>query len=149
MSFSPEFLATAERVIEACRTRGLTVGTAESCTGGLVMSALTEIPGASDVVAAGYVTYADDAKVELLGLDAQVLEEHGAVSAEVAQWMAHGALDAAGLDLAVAMTGIAGPAGKSIILDHKEERFGDLGQHEVRMCAVLVALQMLEAAAGQ
>ena len=132
------------------------------------MGALTEIAGASDVVAAGFVTYADDAKVELLAVDAEVLEEHGAVSERVAQWMAHGALDAAGLDLAVAVTGIAGPTGgsenkpvglvhiatarrdgKSIILDHKEERFGDLGRHEVRMRAVLVALQMLEAAAGQ
>ena len=132
------------------------------------MAALTEIAGASDVVAAGLVTYADDAKTGLLDVDEDVIQEHGAVSERVAQWMAKGALDVAGLDLAVAVTGIAGPAGgsedkpvglvhfatarrqgKTIILDHREERFGDLGRHEVRIRAVLAALLMLEAAAGQ
>ena len=167
MTFSPEILSTAERVIDLARQRGWRIGAAESCTGGLLMAALTEISGASDVVAAGFVTYADDAKVELLGLDAEHLEEHGAVSKNAAQWMARGALDAAGLDLAVAITGIAGPhggseekplglvhiatarrQGKRIILDHKEVRYGDLGRHQVRMRAVLAALLMLEAAAG-
>ena len=168
MTFSPEILSSAERVIDLARQRGWRIGAAESCTGGLLMGALTEIAGASDVVAAGFVTYADDAKVEHLGVDAEVLEEHGAVSARVAQWMAKGALDAAGLDLAVAVTGIAGPHGggeekpvglvhfatawrhgKSIILDHREERFGDVGRHEVRMRSVLAALRMLEAAVQQ
>ncbi len=168
MTFSPERLSTAGRVIDLARQRGWRIGAAESCTGGLLAAALTEIAGASDVVTAGFVTYADDAKVELLGVDAQVLQEHGAVSERVVQWMAKGALEAAGLDLAVAITGIAGPGGgsedkpvglvhiatarrdgKSIILDHREERFGDLGRHEVRIRAVLAALLMLEAAAGQ
>lgn len=168
MTFSPEILSAAERVIDACRARGWRIGAAESCTGGLVAAALTEIAGASDVVAAGFVCYADDAKLELLAVDAQVLQEHGAVSERVAQWMAKGALEAAGLDLAVAITGIAGPGGgsedkpvglvhfatarrdgKSIILDHREERFGDLGRHEVRIRSVLAALLMLEAAAEQ
>ena len=168
MTFSPEILSAAERVIDACRARGWRIGAAESCTGGLVAAALTEIAGASDVVAAGFVSYADDAKVELLAVDAEVLQEHGAVSERVAQWMAKGALEAAGLDLVVAITGIAGPGGgsedkpvglvhfatarrdgKSIILDHREERFGDLGRHEVRIHSVLAALLMLEAAAEQ
>ncbi len=168
MTFSPEILSAAERVIDLARQRGWRIGAAESCTGGLLMAALTEIAGASDVVAAGFVTYADDTKVELLRVDAEVLEKHGAVSERVAQWMAKGALDAAGLDPAVAITGIAGPDGgseekpvglvqiatarrhgKSIILDHREERFGALGRHEVRMRSVLAALQMLEAVAEQ
>lgn len=168
MTFSPEILSAAERVITLARARGWRIGAAESCTGGLVLAALTEIAGASDVVAAGFVTYADDAKVELLAIDAEVLEEHGAVSEVVAQWMAKGALEAAGLDLSVAITGIAGPTGgseekpvglvhfatarrdgKSIILAHKEERFGDPGRREVRMRSVLAALLMLEAAAQQ
>lgn len=132
------------------------------------MAALTEIAGASDVMAAGFVTYADDAKLELLAVDTEVLQEHGAVSERVAQGMAKGALEAAGLDLAVAVTGIAGPAGgsedkpvglvhiatarrdgKSIIFAHREEHFGGLGRHEVRMRAVLAALFMLETAAEQ
>ena len=165
MTFSPEILATAERVITLARARGWRIGAAESCTGGLVMAALTEIAGASDVVAAGFVTYADDSKVKLLEVDKEILEEHGAVSAMVAQSMAKGSLDAAKLDLAVAITGVAGPtggsaekpvglvhfatarrAGKNIILDHREERFGDIGRHDVRMRSVVVALEMLEAA---
>jgi nicotinamide-nucleotide amidase len=168
MSFSAEILDTAERVIDACRARGWRIGTAESCTGGLVAAALTEIAGASDVVVAGLVSYADDVKMALLGVDEKIFEEHGAVSAEVARSMAKGALDAATLDLSVAITGIAGPGGgsdekpvglvyfatarrdgKSIVLVQKEVRYGDLGRHEVRMRAALAALRMLERAAVQ
>ena len=104
---------TARRVLDLCRARGLRVATAESCTGGLVAAALTEIAGSSDVVDCGFVTYSNEAKQELLGVPAATLTRHGAVSRETAAAMAKGALKNSQADLAVAITGIAGPGGGS------------------------------------
>jgi nicotinamide-nucleotide amidase len=150
----------AARVLERCRARGFTVATAESCTGGLVAGALTEIAGSSDVVDRGFVTYSNAAKQAMLGVPAAILERHGAVSRETAEAMAKGALAHAPADLAVAITGIAGPGGGSADkpvglvhfaaaardgrLIHREKRFGDVGRGEVRHLSVAEALAMLE-----
>jgi nicotinamide-nucleotide amidase len=103
----------AREVIEANRAAGLRIAVAESCTGGLVSAALTEIPGSSDVFEAGYVTYSDQAKHNALKVGTEVVETFGAVSIATAWAMAQGALDASGADIAVAITGIAGPDGGS------------------------------------
>ena len=100
-----------EHVLELCRARGLTLATAESCTGGLVAARLTSIPGSSDVVVGGIVSYADEVKTSELGVPEQLLAAHGAVSAEVAEAMARGVRQRLGADVAVAVTGIAGPDG--------------------------------------
>ena len=155
----------ASRVLERCRARGLTVATAESCTGGLVAGTLTEIAGSSDVVDRGFVTYSDAAKEAMLGVPAAILKRHGAVSRETAEAMATGTLAHAPVDLAVAITGIAGPGGGSADkpvglvhfaaaacdgrLIHREKRFGDVGRSEVRLRAVAEALAMLEELAGE
>jgi nicotinamide-nucleotide amidase len=152
--------AAALRVLDACRARGLKVATAESCTGGLVAGALTDIAGSSDVVDRGFVTYSNEAKGEMLGVPTSTLTAHGAVSRPTAEAMAAGALARSPTDLTVAVTGIAGPGGgspdKPVGLvhfaaaardgrrDHRERRFGDIGRAEVRRESVLVALQMLE-----
>jgi PncC family amidohydrolase len=103
----------AERLYRTCLDRGLTVATAESCTGGLVAHAITEIAGSSSYFRGGFVTYADDVKREQLGVAQELLAAHGAVSAQVARAMAEGARARLGADLAVAVTGIAGPGGGS------------------------------------
>jgi nicotinamide-nucleotide amidase len=155
----------AVRVLEACRRRGLTVATAESCTGGLVSAALTEIPGSSEVIDRGFVTYSNAAKEAMLGVPATVLERHGAVSRDTAEAMAAGALAISGADLAVAITGIAGPGGgseeKPVGLVHfaaaardgrhihREKRFGDVGRSAVRAQSVAEALAMLETLAAE
>jgi nicotinamide-nucleotide amidase len=111
--FTDEQRSLATDVLARCRAAGLMVATAESCTGGLVAACLTEIAGSSDVVERGFVTYANAAKVELLGVGEATLERHGAVSAETATEMLAGALARSPADLAVAITGIAGPGGGS------------------------------------
>ncbi|MGA8382540.1 MAG: CinA family protein [Stellaceae bacterium] len=111
--FDRETLDLAISVLAACRARGWHVGTAESCTGGLVAAALTAVAGSSDVVERGFVTYSNEAKAELLGVPAEVIARHGAVSAETAAAMAEGALAHAPIDLAVSITGVAGPGGGS------------------------------------
>ncbi|HEY3910072.1 MAG TPA: nicotinamide-nucleotide amidohydrolase family protein [Stellaceae bacterium] len=111
--FAAETLTLAQSVIDACRARGWHVGTAESCTGGLVAAALTAIAGSSDVIERGFVAYSNEAKAELLGVPPQIIAAHGAVSAETAAAMAEGALARAPIDLAVSVTGIAGPGGGS------------------------------------
>jgi nicotinamide-nucleotide amidase len=114
VTISSRSLATkARQVLEACRRRGLTVATAESCTGGLIAGTLTEIAGSSDVVERGFVTYSNQAKMELLGVSEKSLAKHGAVSETVARAMAEGALRHAPVDIAVSVTGIAGPGGGS------------------------------------
>ena len=105
--------ALAASVLDACRTRHWLIGIAESCTGGLVAAALTDIPGSSDVVDRGFVTYSDRAKAELLGVPVPILVTHGAVSGETATAMAQGVLAKSKVDLAMAVTGIAGPGGGS------------------------------------
>jgi len=108
-----ELLDLAERVGAACRSRNLTLATAESCTAGLVAHLVTEIAGSSDYFRGGLVTYADDVKVSLAGVSPDVLKAHGAVSAQVALAMAEGARTRLSVDIAVAITGIAGPGGGS------------------------------------
>jgi nicotinamide-nucleotide amidase len=157
--FSDEMNSLSARVLGAARRLKLTIATAESCTGGLVAAALTEIAGSSDVVDRGFITYSNAAKQALLGVSATDLSLHGAVSGQVAKAMAEGALRAAGAGVAVAVTGIAGPGGGSAdkpiglvwlavarqgaetVL--REERFGDLGRNGVRIASVRSALEML------
>jgi nicotinamide-nucleotide amidase len=110
---SSELVEKARRVIEANRAIGRRVSVAESCTGGLVCAALTEIPGSSDVLEAGFVTYSNEAKMRELAVSPDVLDTFGAVSVATAWAMAQGALKASGADVAVAITGIAGPDGGS------------------------------------
>jgi nicotinamide-nucleotide amidase len=149
----------AARVLDLCRARGWHIATAESCTGGLVAAALTEIAGSSDVVECGFVTYSNAAKQTMLGVPATTLASHGAVSAETATAMAAGALNNARVELAVAITGIAGPGGgsadKPVGLVHfsaarrdgrhldRRRLYGDIGRHNVRMRSVAEALDML------
>jgi nicotinamide-nucleotide amidase len=162
--FADALLAEARAVLDLCRAKGLKLATAESCTGGLVAALLTEIAGSSDVVERGFVTYSNEAKQELLGVAAATLAAHGAVSEETATEMAEGALRASRADIAVSITGVAGPGGgsaeKPVGLVHfacatrqatmaTERRFGDLGRGPVRLAAVAQALAMLaEAARG-
>jgi nicotinamide-nucleotide amidase len=157
-----ELLEAARQVVEAHRAAGTLVAVAESCTGGLVAAALTEIAGSSDVLDAGFVTYSNEAKVAMLGLNEEVIETFGAVSIATAWGMAQGALARSRADVAVAITGIAGPAGgserkpvgtvvfararrgdnpKEIFADTRQ--FGDLGRGGVRLQAALCALDLL------
>jgi len=149
----------ATSVLDLCRANGLLVATAESCTGGLVAGALTEIAGSSDVVDCGFVTYSNEAKQKLLGVPASTLRRHGAVSGETAAAMAKGALRNSRADLAVAITGIAGPGGgtkqKPVGLVHfaaasrdgrlvaRRRLFGDIGRGRVRSRSVIEALELL------
>jgi nicotinamide-nucleotide amidase len=153
-----ELRAAATAVLDACRARKLKVATAESCTGGLVAGALTEIAGSSDVVDRGFVTYSNEAKQQMLGVSSETIKNFGAVSRQTAEEMARGALGKANADLVVAITGIAGPGGKDKpvglvhfaaasrggALTHKEMRYGDIGRGEVRGKSVLEALHMLK-----
>ena len=109
--FDSDTLSLAEVVLAACRTRGWHLATAESCTGGLVAAALTAVADSSDVVERGFVTYSNEAKIELLGVPAETIAAHGAVSAQTAAAMARGAVARTPADLAVSITGIAGPGG--------------------------------------
>jgi nicotinamide-nucleotide amidase len=111
MIFPETSLQLARRILGACERRRWHLATAESCTGGLIIACLTEIPGSSSVVERGYVTYDNRAKAEVLGVPPALFEQVGAVSEEVARAMAEGALARAGVALAIAVTGIAGPGG--------------------------------------
>ena len=111
--FPEDILALAQTIVADFTAKGRMVATAESCTGGLIAGALTEIPGSSSVVDRGFVTYTNAAKMEMLGVQEQTLARFGAVSKETALQMAHGALFRSHADLAVAVTGIAGPGGGS------------------------------------
>ncbi len=162
----------AEHVLQKARGLGLMIATAESCTGGLVAAALTSIAGSSDVFDRGFVTYSNEAKVEMLGVDPALIEEHGAVSEQVAVAMAACALKSSRAKISVSVTGIAGPGGGSaekpvglvhfaaakltgrdgdkveFVAVHKEKRFGDIGRAEVRAKSVETALRLLLEAAG-
>ena len=111
--FTEDERSIAQIVLDLCTASGLTLGTAESCTGGMVAARLTAVPGASEAFRGSVVSYADDVKEESLGVEAELIAEHGAVSAEVAAAMAHGARERLGVDVAVAVTGVAGPGGGS------------------------------------
>ncbi|NLH81296.1 MAG: CinA family protein [Phyllobacteriaceae bacterium] len=150
---------TARQLIERAIAEHVMIATAESCTGGLVAALLTSIPGSSAVVERGFVTYSNAAKVEMLGVDDHLITRLGAVSSEVAVAMAEGALGRSRADLAVSITGIAGPGGgsaeKPVGLVHfaaarrggrrlaVERRFGDLGRDAVRLAAATTALELL------
>jgi nicotinamide-nucleotide amidase len=152
--------AEAKRLLEICRGRGLRIATAESCTGGLVAAALTEIAGASDVVERGFVVYSNAAKQSMLGVPTSTLKRYGAVSAETAVAMAEGALKNSPADIAVSITGIAGPGGgtrqKPVGLVHfavanregrpmkRRRLFGKIGRRRVRERSVVEALALLE-----
>jgi nicotinamide-nucleotide amidase len=156
--FDPDTLSLAGSVLAACRARGWHVATAESCTGGLVAAALTAIAGSSDVVKRGFVTYSNAAMIELLGVPAETIAGHGAVSEQTAAAMARGAVARAGVDLAVSITGIAGPGGgtpqKPVGLvyiglarkngeDRVERRVFPGDRAEIRRAALVEALEML------
>lgn len=157
-----QLIDAARRVIEENRAAGLRIAVAESCTGGLVSAALTEIAGCSEVFEAGLVTYANDAKMNMLGVASDVLETFGAVSVATAWAMAQGAIQKTNADIGVAITGIAGPGGGSekkpvgtvvfarasrsgdpddVVADKRE--FGDLGRGAIRLQAALCALELL------
>ncbi|MBB4302465.1 nicotinamide-nucleotide amidase [Rhodobium orientis] len=155
-----DFKALATSVLDTCRAKGLMVATAESCTGGLIAGMLTEIAGSSDVVERGFVTYSNEAKTEMLGVPADLIEAHGAVSEAVARAMAEGAIAQSPADISVAVTGVAGPGGgspeKPVGLVHLaasrrggetvhlERRYGDIGRAAVRAATVADALKLIE-----
>ena len=154
-------LNPADQLVRLARASSLRFTTAESCTGGLMAAAITEIPGASDIFARGFVTYSNDAKSDMLGVRPATLQRHGAVSEDTAGEMAQGALIAAKADLAIAITGIAGPGGSdrkpegrvcfalarsgSPILTETKD-FTALGRAKVRAAAVQHGLRLLVAA---
>lgn len=160
--FPAEDVESARRILDAMRQTGLKLTTAESCTGGLIAALLTEVPGSSDVLERGYVVYSDAAKVEALGVARTLIDRHGAVSAAVVVAMAEGALTHARADIAVAVTGIAGPGGgtaqKPVGLVYvavgrrggyptaQRFSFGDIGRQEVRLKTVREALALIEQA---
>jgi nicotinamide-nucleotide amidase len=162
--FSADLITRSSELIARYRAAGLMAATAESCTGGLIAGLLTEIPGSSEMLERGFVVYSNAAKQELLGVPAETLVNHGAVSEETARAMAEGALANSRAEVAVSVTGIAGPDGgtaaKPVGLVHfacarrgkptvaREERFGAIGREAVRLASVRVALDLLEAAAG-
>jgi nicotinamide-nucleotide amidase len=162
--FPIDLVQQAERLLQQLRAKGLKLATAESCTGGLIAALLTEIAGSSDVVDRGHVTYSNEAKMEMLGVPQATLESVGAVSRETALAMAAGALVHSRADIAVAVTGVAGPGGGSdakpvglVHLSvarkgrdpvHREMRYGDIGRAGVRLATVRTAIEMLEATAA-
>ncbi|MGE0742955.1 MAG: CinA family protein [Hyphomonadaceae bacterium] len=149
----------ARDLLERAKQHGLSIATAESCTGGLIAASLAAVPGASASLERGFVTYSNQAKVELLGVPAELIERFGAVSKEVALAMVDGALAYSPADIAVAVTGIAGPDGgtaeKPVGLVHmavarrgggrfhEEQRFGTIGRHEVQSRTVAAAFDMM------
>ena len=111
MNIAQDITTLSAEVIDLCRTKGIRITTAESCTGGMIIAALTDIPGSSDVIDRGYITYSNEAKCEMLGVRVEVLSMHGAVSSPVASAMAEGAMKNSDAQLTVSVTGIAGPGG--------------------------------------
>lgn len=162
--FSADLTDLARDLLQALRARKMQMATAESCTGGLVAGLLTEIPGSSDVVERGFVTYSNAAKTELLGVPAPLIASHGAVSEPVARAMAEGAIQHSRADVAVSITGVAGPGGgtadKPVGLVHfavarrdgptiaREHRFGDVSRGRVRLLSVEAALALVRTALG-
>ncbi len=149
----------AGRLLGETKSRGYTIATAESCTGGLIAASLAAVPGASASLERGFVTYSNQAKTEMLGVPAELIRQHGAVSREVALAMVAGALAHSPADIAVAVTGIAGPDGgtaeKPVGLVHiaaarrggatlhEEKRFGDSGRHDIQAETVVAAFNLM------
>jgi nicotinamide-nucleotide amidase len=162
--FPDEIEALAREVLDRARAAGLLLATVESCTGGLVGGALTAVPGSSDVVKCGFITYSNAAKTALVGVPEALLIAHGAVSEPVARAMAQGGLVAGGVDVAVSITGVAGPGGGSVLKPvglvhfavarkgaptaHREMRYGDIGRQAVRLSSVKTALELLAEVLG-
>jgi nicotinamide-nucleotide amidase len=157
--FPPRLIALAATVLDEARAKSYRIATAESCTGGLIAGLLTEVAGSSDVLDRGFVTYSNEAKADLLGVAMPLIVKDGAVSEAVARAMAEGALTHSQAQIAVAVTGIAGPGGgtedKPVGLVHmaaahhggptlyEEHRFGDVGRSLVRLRTVEAALRLL------
>ncbi len=156
--YPPRILELAAEVLSKARAKEWKVATAESCTGGLLAGALTEIPGSSDVFERGFITYSNEVETELLGVPSELIASLGAVSEEVARAMAQGALARAKANAAVSVTGVAGPSGGTDAkpvgfvhiggaslarISHLECRFGDIGRSAVRMASVEAALNHL------
>lgn len=159
--FDDELLNLGRLLLDEARQRKLKIATAESCTGGLIAGLLTEIPGSSDVVERGFVVYSNRAKEELLGVPGDLIADVGAVSEPVARLMAEGALEESRANLAVAVTGVAGPGGGTPLkpvglvhiavarenkpIFHQAMRFGDVGRSEVRRLTIVEAIGMMRA----
>lgn len=156
--FPADIITLAEAVVAASRRSGLMVATAESCTGGLVAGAITAVPGSSEALERGFVTYSNAAKASMLGVAPDLIDATGAVSEPVARAMAQGAVVMSGAEVSVAVTGIAGPGGGSADKPvglvhfaavgpqgtiHQARQFGDIGRDAVRSASVRVALEML------
>jgi len=163
--FDEEITAAVVALLDVCKAKKLTLATAESCTGGLVAAALSEISGSSLVLDRGFVTYSNEAKQQMLGVAPATIDVYGAVSSECAEEMAKGALAHAQVDLAVSITGIAGPTGavpgKPIglvyfcaasrsgrVIAH-DRKYGDIGRTQVRRASLLQALAMLHELAAR
>lgn len=150
----------AQALLADTKSRGLLIATAESCTGGLIAASLAAVPGASASLERGFVTYSNEAKTEMLGVPADLIQRLGAVSRDVAIAMAEGAIAKSRADISVAVTGIAGPDGgtpekpvglvhlaaarRNGATIHEEQRFGDLGRHEIQLATVLAAFDLLK-----
>ena len=156
--FPDDIALLAREVVVAAAAKNLMIATAESCTGGLVAGALTAVAGSSAVVERGFVTYSNAAKTSMLGVPADLIADHGAVSEAVARAMALGAIQHSGATVSVSVTGIAGPGGGSedkpvgLVhfaacgrdgVVHAEHRFGEVGREAVRLASVRTALEML------
>ncbi|NWG53322.1 MAG: CinA family protein [Hydrogenophilaceae bacterium] len=162
--FPDALIMSARLLIADCEERRLKIATAESCTGGLVAALLTEIAGSSKVVERGFVTYSNRAKEEMLGVPGDLIADHGAVSEPVARAMAEGALRESNANIAVAITGVAGPGGGTALkpvglvhiaaarenrsILHEACRFGDIGRSEVRLKSVETALALMQRMVG-
>ena len=160
----PEIKVQVSELLKVFKTCGLKIATAESCTGGLLSAALTSVSGSSAVVERGFVTYTNTAKIQSLGVPHDLLNAHGAVSAEVARAMAEGALTNSNADVAISITGIAGPGGATqgkpvglvffgLAREHMrtvtlERRYGEIGRDGIREESVSTALDLLRQAAG-
>ena len=158
--FPLEINSKASSILKVCKQKGVTIITAESCTGGLIAGCLTEIPGSSSVIEGGFVTYSNRAKVSMLSVKLEQLDQYGAVSEEVARSMAEGALGSSKADIAVACTGVAGPGGatdtKPVGLVHLScasrkhptlhKRFNFSGERStIRLATVKAAFELIEA----
>lgn len=162
--FPSDIIADATALVAALKERQLMLALAESCTGGLVAGVLTEVPGSSDILDRGFVTYSNEAKISMLGVRAELITQHGAVSAEVARAMAEGALAHSRADLAIAITGIAGPGGGTATKPvglvhfavaqrgapalHRDRQYHVPGRTAIRLAAVRDALDLLSEALG-
>ena len=158
--FDNETILAVKDVLDFARSNGYTITTAESCTGGLIAAALTSVAGSSDVFERGFVTYSNEAKIEMLGVEADAIKNHGAVSEQVARQMCEGAIRHSKAKVCVAVTGIAGPAGaceeKPVgtvhmavtstdgLTQHTLLELGDIGRNEVRHKTLLAGLALLK-----